>query len=135
MLVVEPVSEPAAVTPADLEVHDHEDATARAETDPDALHRAAGLFRAAGDTERLRLLAELAHGERCVTELAQLTDAGMSTVSQRLKVLRAEGLVARRRDGKHLHYRLADSHVADLIASAIDHAGELSHSPTRKDVS
>lgn len=123
------MSEPPSAQPGHeaLAAHRHDDATPRAELEDGALDRAAGLFRAAGDAERLRLLAELAHGERCVTELAELTRAGMSTVSQRLKVLRAEGLVARRRDGKHLHYRLADDHVADLIASAIDHADELHH--------
>jgi hypothetical protein len=48
-----------------------------------------------------------------------------STVSQRLRVLRAEGLVVRRRAGVHLHYRLSDRHVADLVANALAHATEL----------
>jgi ArsR family transcriptional regulator len=89
-----------------------------------AYRRAAGFFRAAGDEERLRLLALLAAGEWCVTDLADVADAGMSTVSQRLRVLRSEGLVARRRDGKHIFYCLADDHVAGLIANALAHAGE-----------
>lgn len=93
--------------------------------DSTLLERAAEFFRAAGDVERLRLLAELDRGERCVTDLAALTGEGMSTVSQRLKVLRAAGLVARRRDHKHILYSLADVHIAQLIRSALDHAGEL----------
>jgi DNA-binding transcriptional ArsR family regulator len=85
---------------------------------------AAHLFRAAGDLERLRLLALLDGAERCVTELAEAVDATLSTVSQRLRVLRAEGLLARRREGKHIYYSLADGHVADLIRSALEHAEE-----------
>ncbi len=92
--------------------------------DPDAVAEAAGLFRAAGDPERLRLLAMLSGGERCVSELAEALGAGMPAVSQRLRVLRTEGLVSRRREGKHAFYRLADEHVADLIDSALAHAAE-----------
>ncbi len=90
-----------------------------------AYESAARLFHAAGEPERLRLLVELTAGERCVTELAEVTGANMSTVSQRLRVLRDAGLVERRRHGKHLHYHLADEHVRDLVDSAVTHADEL----------
>lgn len=93
--------------------------------DPAVLEQAAEFFRAAGEVGRLRLLAELQAGERCVSDLAALTGEGMSTVSQRLKVLRAAGLVTRRRDHKHVLYALADSHISQLIQSALDHASEL----------
>jgi DNA-binding transcriptional ArsR family regulator len=82
------------------------------------------MFRAVGDEGRLRLMALLARGEACVTELAEATGDGLSTVSQRLRVLRVEGLVTRRRDGKHLYYALADDHVAQLILNALAHAEE-----------
>lgn len=92
----------------------------------DAFERAASLFRVAGDVARLRLLARLAlaDGEWCVTELAEAAGVGLSTVSQQLRVLRAERIVARRRDGKHIYYRLADAHVRDLVTTALEHAGE-----------
>jgi ArsR family transcriptional regulator len=48
-----------------------------------------------------------------------------STVSQRLRVLRLEGLIVRRRAGTHLYYALADRHVAGLIYNALAHAAEL----------
>jgi ArsR family transcriptional regulator len=88
------------------------------------LERAAALFRAAGDPARLRLLHRLSEGECCVTELAEAAGVGLSTVSQQLRLLRAERIVARRRAGKHIFYSLADAHVIDLIRSAIDHAAE-----------
>jgi ArsR family transcriptional regulator, lead/cadmium/zinc/bismuth-responsive transcriptional repressor len=88
------------------------------------LERAAAIFRAAGDISRLKLLHRLSDGEWCVTELADAAGVGLSTVSQQLRLLRAERIVARRRAGKHIFYSLADAHVSDLIQSAIEHAAE-----------
>ena len=90
----------------------------------DQLDRAAAIFRAAGDLSRLKLLYRLCDGEWCVTELADAAGVGLSTVSQQLRLLRAERIVARRRAGKHIFYSLADKHVSDLIQSAIEHAAE-----------
>lgn len=90
----------------------------------DQLDRAAAIFRAAGDLSRLKLLYRLCDGEWCVTELADAAGVGLSTVSQQLRLLRAERIVARRRAGKHIFYSLADAHVSDLIQSAIEHAAE-----------
>lgn len=98
----------------------------------DQLERAAAIFRAAGDISRLKLLHRLSDGEWCVTELAEAANVGLSTVSQQLRLLRAERIVARRRAGKHIFYSLADSHVSDLIRSAIDHAAE-PHTHTKTD--
>jgi ArsR family transcriptional regulator len=78
-----------------------------------------------GDAPRLRLLELLAQGEWCVTEIVAAVNEKFSTVSQRLRLLRSEGLVARRREGTHIFYQLADRHVADLIYNAMAHAQEL----------
>jgi DNA-binding transcriptional ArsR family regulator len=94
------------------------------------LERAAAIFRAAGDLSRLKLLHRLCDGEWCVTELAEAAGVGLSTVSQQLRLLRAERIVSRRRAGKHIFYSLADMHVSDLIKSAIEHAAE-PHTHTR----
>ncbi len=96
---------------------------------PQALDRAARLFFALGDEARLRLLVLLEGGERCVGELVEVLGEKFSTVSQRLRLLRSEGLVVRRRDGNHLHYALADRHVAVLLRNALDHAAELASGP------
>lgn len=86
----------------------------------DVLVRAAALFRAAGDAARLRLLHRLSHGEWCVSELATDTATKMSTLSQQLRLLLAERIVTRRREGKHVYYRLADAHVRQLVAMALE---------------
>jgi DNA-binding transcriptional ArsR family regulator len=88
------------------------------------LERASRLFRAIGEPARLRLLARLAQGEMCVTELATLEKESVSTISQRLRVLRSEDLIVRRRRGKHINYGLADQHVMDLMFNALAHATE-----------
>ena len=64
-----------------------------------------------------------------MTEIVAAVGEKFSTVSQRLKLLRSEGLVARRRDGNHIHYALADRHVVDLILNALAHASELEAAP------
>jgi DNA-binding transcriptional ArsR family regulator len=105
--------------------HSHAPKGPMALTAPEVVERAAALFRAVGDPNRLALLERLAlGGESCVSELAEATGDGMSTVSQRLRILRGERLVSRRRDGKHIYYGLADAHVGELIRAALEHAAE-----------
>jgi DNA-binding transcriptional ArsR family regulator len=110
----------AACEPAEHEAR----APMEARVSDEAYERAAGFFRAAADIARLKLLTRLAEGERCVTELAQAAHVTLPAVSQQLRVLRAEGLVKRRRVAKHVYYALADAHIRDLLRSALDHAAE-----------
>jgi ArsR family transcriptional regulator len=86
--------------------------------------KAAGMFRMLGDAARLRLLAWLAAGEMCVSDLASQMNESLSNVSHRLRLLKAERLVAYRRIGKHVYYRLADDHILQMVHGALDHARE-----------
>jgi DNA-binding transcriptional ArsR family regulator len=110
--------------------NDH--ATVQPAPPPASLERAARLFRALADAPRLRTLELLAGRELCVTAIAGALGDKLSTVSQRLRLLRQEGLVARRRDGNHLYYALADRHVAGLLRNALAHAQELDAEPPRR---
>jgi DNA-binding transcriptional ArsR family regulator len=92
--------------------------------EPEAVERAVRLFRALGDEARLRTLDLLVAGEACVSELASSTGERVSTVSHRLRLLRSEGLVSRRREGRHIYYALADRHVLELVENALLHAAE-----------
>ena len=114
-------NEAVATDPSELH---HHDPPVPSDLPDSAFERAASLFRAAGDPARLRLLETLSREECCVSALAEASGEGMSTVSQRLRLLRAEGLVRRRRDGRHMYYSLADDHVAALIRNALEHATE-----------
>jgi DNA-binding transcriptional ArsR family regulator len=110
---------------ADCGPHTHAPETsARPPVADEAFSRAAAIFRAIGDVPRLRLLEQLDRGERCVSELAEICGAKISTLSQQLRVLRSEKIVKQRRDGKHVFYSLADDHVRELIHAALEHASE-----------
>lgn len=96
-----------------------------APTFPEAAFRGAvGLFKALGDEQRLRTLELLARGEICVSEIAATFDEPLSTVSHRMRLLEQAGLVSRRRQGRHVHYALADEHVLHLVRDALEHAME-----------
>ena len=69
---------------------------------------AARLFAALSDPTRLRLLLALRGGELCACQLIGLVGLAPSTVSKHLALLRGAGLVAARKDGRWVHYRLAD---------------------------
>jgi DNA-binding transcriptional ArsR family regulator len=92
--------------------------------DDAARERAVRLFKALGDEARLRTLEMLVGREACVSELAAASGEQISTVSHRLRLLRSEGLVNRRREGRHIYYSLADQHVFELVQNALEHAAE-----------
>lgn len=106
--------------------HHHPRRVLPALPDTAQLEDAAAMFRALGDAARLRLLVRLATSEICVSELAQLEDEGITTISGRLKALHAARLVKRRRDAKHVFYALSDGHVLQMVQGAVDHAAEQS---------
>jgi DNA-binding transcriptional ArsR family regulator len=91
-------------------------------TSQSVIDRAVGMLRASGDPARLRILDLLLAGELQVSEIADRTQAETSTTSQRLRILSQENLIARRREGRHVFYRLADGHVETLIRNVLDHA-------------
>jgi len=64
------------------------------------------LFQALGDRTRLRLLNLIADGEVCVCFFVEVLSEPQPKISRHLGVLRAAGLVAARRDGKWMHYRV-----------------------------
>ncbi len=86
--------------------------------------RLAALFKAMGDPNRLRILWALKQGEMCVCDLAQFLGITESAVSHQLRLLRQLHLVANRRDGPVLYYRLNDDHVQSLIHLALEHIRE-----------
>ncbi|MDP1569492.1 MAG: metalloregulator ArsR/SmtB family transcription factor [Vicinamibacterales bacterium] len=77
----------------------------------------ATVARALGSQHRLEMLEHLAQGERGVEALATRVGLSVANTSQHLQHLRRAGLVASRRDGKFVLYRLADIGVLGLMAS------------------
>ena len=65
-------------------------------------------FKAAGDPTRTRILKLLEHGPLCVCQVQAVLGLAPSTVSKHLTLLKAAGLVTDRRDGRWIHYALAE---------------------------
>lgn len=77
----------------------------------------AAVARALGSEHRLDLLEHVAQGEQSVELLAQRTGIPFASVSQHLQALRKSGLVAARRDGRRVLYRIADDGVIRLLGA------------------
>ncbi len=92
--------------------------------DPKENEQLAALFKAMGDPNRLRLLWALTGEEMCVCDLARFIGVTESAVSHQLRLLRQLHLVANRREGPVLYYRLDDAHVGELINLALEHLRE-----------
>ena len=77
--------------------------------------RACDLLRTLAHSDRLVLLCELSQGERSVGELEELVGIRQPSLSQQLGVLREQGLVKTRREGKRIYYRLGNDDALRLI--------------------
>ncbi|HEV7287676.1 metalloregulator ArsR/SmtB family transcription factor [Sphingomonas sp.] len=78
----------------------------------------AALLKAMGNGRRLMVLCKLVeHGEMTVTDLAREVALSQSALSQHLAKMRDEGLVAYRREGQTLWYRIADPRTEALLAT------------------
>jgi DNA-binding transcriptional ArsR family regulator len=91
--------------------------------------KACALLKALAHADRLVLLCRLTQGEFCVSELEADLGIRQPSLSQQLGVLRQEGLVETRREGKRIHYRLAS---ADALAILQVLHERLCAPPTRK---
>jgi len=92
------------------------DAAAKA----DLFESLARVGKALASGKRLELVDLLAQGERTVDALARAAGLGLTSASAHLQVLKQAGLVATRRDGTRIHYRLAGPDVAGLYARLRD---------------
>lgn len=98
------------------------------------LARLARVAAALADPGRARLLAACLERERCVCQLVGLLGLAMPTVSRHLTVLRDAGLLDSRKDGRWVHYRLADPEPGTPEADAIATVRRLSeHDETLTD--
>lgn len=73
------------------------------------------LLRSLAHEDRLLLLCQLSQGERCVGDLEAELDLRQPGLSQHLGVLRREGLVRTRREGRRIYYRVADGRVLAVL--------------------
>jgi len=85
------------------------------------------LFRALADPTRLRLLNLIADREICVCYFVEILRTSQPKISRHLAYLRKAGIVAARREGKWMHYRLAvpkDEVAANILRETLRHLRE-----------
>lgn len=85
----------------------------------DALRAAAGqavsALKLLANEDRLLLLCQLTQGEQCVSELEERLGIRQPTLSQQLGILREQGLVNTRRQGKHIFYSVSDPNTLEIL--------------------
>jgi ArsR family transcriptional regulator, lead/cadmium/zinc/bismuth-responsive transcriptional repressor len=89
--------------------------------------RIASLFAVLSDPTRLQVVHALLcapTGELCVCDLATGLGRDDTTISHQLRVLRNQHVVAMRKVGRVVYYRLIDAHIHQLLAMGIAHANE-----------
>ena len=85
----------------------------------------ADFFKIMGDSTRLQIILSLQSGELCVTDIAACLDMSISSVSHQLKSLRLARIIKQRKEGRTVYYSLDDSHVADILATSLEHVGHI----------
>ncbi len=90
----------------------------------DRMFDLADLFKALGDSTRIRILLSLMHAELCVCDLVQLIGMTQSAISHQLRVLRAGKIVKHRKEGKNVFYSLDDDHIRQLLSDGLEHVNE-----------
>jgi ArsR family transcriptional regulator, lead/cadmium/zinc/bismuth-responsive transcriptional repressor len=90
----------------------------------DTYERLAETFGALADPTRARIVHLLLGQEQCTADLAPAVGVSEPAVSQHLRLLKRLGLVALRRQGRYVYYRLDDDHVAQLVRISLAHLSE-----------
>ncbi len=80
-----------------------------------AAARAVAALKPLANEDRLLLLCQLTRGEQCVSELEESLGIRQPTLSQQLGILRDQGLVATRRQGKNIYYRVVDPDALAIL--------------------
>ena len=83
------------------------------------MHAAAGkasqLLKSLSHPDRLMLLCQLTQGEHCVSQLEEKVGLGQPSLSQQLGILRKDGLVNTRREGKQIYYSVASEDALAIL--------------------
>ena len=87
----------------------------------EAIYTMAESFKALADPTRLKILAMLFSGERCVGDLSDQLAVSQSAVSHQLRLLRSLDIVRYRKEGREVYYDLADDHIRDILMRSFEH--------------
>lgn len=87
---------------------------------PEHFATVSDLFKMLGDSNRSRIFWILCHSEVCVINLSAAMEMSSPAVSHHLRLLKEQGLIVSRRDGKEVYYRAARTPVAELLHRTIE---------------
>ena len=87
----------------------------------DAIFALAETFRVMSDPNRVRIISALSRYELCVCDLSRILGLTGSAVSHQLRLLRGQGLVRYRKEGKVAYYSLSDEHISNLFKEGVRH--------------
>ncbi|MFA6857382.1 MAG: metalloregulator ArsR/SmtB family transcription factor [Treponema sp.] len=90
----------------------------------DALFDLAELFKIFGDSTRIKILFVLLECDLSVNDITKVLHMTQSAISHQLRILKTNGLVKYRREGKSLIYSLADAHVTTILNQGLDHLAD-----------
>ncbi len=85
------------------------------------LNKLANYFQNFSDFTRLKIISCLSLCDMCVGDISSLLGINQTTVSHQLKILKDQGLVSYRRDGKILLYSLQEKSVNDVMMYAVEY--------------
>ncbi|MGG7197221.1 ArsR/SmtB family transcription factor [Clostridium butyricum] len=85
------------------------------------LYDLAELFKAFGDSTRVKILCALFESEMCVCDLSAILGISQSAVSHQLRTLKASRLVKFKRVGKVVYYSLEDEHIKHIFNEGFKH--------------
>ncbi|MDJ0351091.1 metalloregulator ArsR/SmtB family transcription factor [Cryobacterium sp. PH29-G1] len=89
------------------------------DTDSEYVELAVEVFAMLADATRIRIILALRDTELSVNQLAETVNKSQAAVSQHLAKLRLARIVATRREGTRVFYRLANEHARQLVTDAI----------------
>lgn len=87
-----------------------------------SINKLALYFQNFSDETRLKIISCLAMCEMCVNDLANILRINQTTISHQLRYLRNQNIVASKRNGKIIMYKLKSRRVNDLMLTAVNHA-------------
>lgn len=88
----------------------------------ETLAHIAELLKGFADPTRVHILCLLmTREEMCVSDIAEQTEVSQSAISHQLRLLKQMHLIKSRREGKNMHYSLADDHVRTILQMGLEH--------------
>lgn len=88
----------------------------------EVFNKLASFFQNFSDTTRLKIIVCLSMSSLCVSDISQLLSLNQTTVSHQMQILRAQGLVSFKRQGKFVFYSLKHFQINNLMLGAIESA-------------